>query len=86
MNVIFVCPARDIFIDSVDMTGYKMIKEYIEEELKSYIEVVVLNNVTRICSNNISAMLGALDELVALYLHLYKQGYYAQSLEFLLED
>jgi hypothetical protein len=78
MNVIFVCPARDIFIDSVDMTGYKMIKEYIE--------VVVLNNVTRICSNNISAMLGALDELVALYLHLYKQGYYAQSLEFLLED
>jgi hypothetical protein len=43
-------------------------------ELKLYIEAVGLNNVIQTCSINASAMLGVLDELVAMYPHLYTQG------------
>jgi hypothetical protein len=72
MNVMLVCPAGDIFIGSVDTTGHKKTKEYIAGELKTYIEAIGPNNVTQICTDNASAMLGALDELVATYPHLYK--------------
>jgi hypothetical protein len=46
MNVMLVCLIGDVFIGSVDTIGYKKSKEYIVEELKTYIEVVVPNNVT----------------------------------------
>jgi hypothetical protein len=86
MNVMLVCPAGDIFIGSVDTTGHKKTKEYIAGELKTYIEAIGLNNVIQICTDNASAMLGALDELVATYPHLYKQGCAAYILNLLLED
>jgi hypothetical protein len=73
MNVILVCLIGDIFIGLIDTTGHKETKVYITEELKSYTEIDGLNNATQICSNNASTMLEALDELVALYLLLYKQ-------------
>jgi hypothetical protein len=78
--------SRGVFIDSVDMTSHKKTKECIAEELKSYIEAVGLNNVTQIYSYNTSAMLGTLDELVALSFYLYKQGCCAHILDFLFED
>jgi hypothetical protein len=81
MNVMLVCPARDIFIDSVDMIGYKKTKEYIAGELRTYIVSIGLNNMTQICSDNANAMLEALDKLVALY----KQGCCAHILDLLLE-
>jgi hypothetical protein len=56
------------------------------EELKSYIKAIGLNNVTQICSDKASAILGMVDELVALYLHLYKQGCYAHILNLFIED
>jgi hypothetical protein len=86
MNVILVCLVGDIFIGLVDTIGYKKTKEYVADELKSYIEVIGLNNVTQICSDNASAMLGAQDELVALNPHLYKQDCCTHILDFLLED
>jgi hypothetical protein len=86
MNVMLVCPAVDIFIGSVDTTGHKKTKEYIAGELKTYIEAISPNNVTQICTDNASAMLGALDELVATYPHLYKQDCAAHILNLLLED
>jgi hypothetical protein len=86
MNVTLVCPAGDIFINLVDTTNHKKTKEYIAEELNSYIEVVDPNNVTQICSNNANAMLGVLDELIVLYSHLYKQGCCARILDLLLQD
>jgi hypothetical protein len=39
-----------------------------------------------ICLDNASAMLGALDDLVATYPHLYKQGCCAHILDLLLKD
>ena len=55
-------------------------------ELKLSIEAVGLNNVIQTCTINVNAMLGALDELVAMYLHLYKQGCYVHILDFFLKD
>jgi hypothetical protein len=71
MNIMLVCLVRDIFIGLVDTTGHKKTKEYIVGELKTYIKTIGPNNVTQICTDNASAMLGALDELVATYPHLY---------------
>jgi hypothetical protein len=56
------------------------------KELKSYIKVVGPNNVTQICLDIASVMLGAPDELVSLYLHLYKQGCHAHILDLLLKN
>jgi hypothetical protein len=76
----------DVFIGSVDTTGNKKTKKYIVRELKTYIEAVGPNNMTQICLDNASAMLGVLDDLVAIYPHLYKQGCCAHILVLLLED
>jgi hypothetical protein len=58
MNVMLVCPAGDVFIGSIDMTGHKKTKEYITEELRIYIEAIGPNNMIQICSENASTMLG----------------------------
>jgi hypothetical protein len=83
MNVMLVCPTRDVFIGS---TGHKKTKEYIARELRTYIEAVGPSNVTQICSNNANAMLGVLDNLVAMYPHLYKQRCCTHILDLLLEN
>jgi hypothetical protein len=74
MNVMLVYPTGDVFIGSVDTTSHKKTKEYIAGELRTYIEAIGPSNVTQIYSDNASAMLGALDDLVRTYPHLYKQG------------
>ena len=81
-----VCPARDVFIGLVDIIGHKKTNEYIAGKLRTYIEAIGPSNVTQICSDNASAMLGALDDLVRTYPHLYKQGCCAHILNLLLED
>jgi hypothetical protein len=86
MNVMLVCPAGDVFIGSVDTTGHMKTKEYIAGELRTYIEAIGPSKVTQICSDNASAMLGALDDLVPTYPHSYKQGCCAHILDLLLED
>jgi hypothetical protein len=86
MNVMLVCPTGNVFIGSVDTTNHKKTKEYIAGELRTYIEAVGPRNVTQIRSDNASAMLGALDKLVATCPHLYKQGCCAHILDLLLED
>jgi hypothetical protein len=86
MNVMLVCPAGDVFIGSIDTTGHKKTKEYIAGELRTYIEAIGPSNVTQICLDNTSAMLGALDNLVGTYPHLYKQGCCAHIRDLLLED
>jgi hypothetical protein len=74
INVMLVCPVGDIFIGSVDTTGHKKTKKYMAEELRTYIEAIGPSNVTQIYSDNANTMLGALDNLVAMYPLLYKQG------------
>jgi hypothetical protein len=86
MNVMLVCLAGDVFIGLVDTTGHKKTKEYIAGELRTYIEAIGSSNVIQICLDNASVMLGALDDLVAMYLHLYKQGCCTHILDLLLED
>jgi hypothetical protein len=86
MNVMLVCPVGDVFIGSIDTTGHKKTKEYIAGEHRTSIEAVGPNNVIQIYSDNASAMLGALDDLVAIYFYLYKQGCCANILDLLLED
>jgi hypothetical protein len=73
MNFMLVCLAGDVFIGSIDKTSHKKAKNYIVEEQKSYIKVIGPNNVTQICSDFASAKLEALDELVAMYPHLYSK-------------
>ena len=86
MNVMLVCLAWDVFIGLVDTIGHKKTKEYIVGELRTYIEAIGPNNVTQICLDNASAILGALDNLVATYPYLWKQGCCAHILDLLLED
>ena len=72
MNVMLVCLVGDVFIGSIDTTSHKKTKEYIAGELRTYIEAIGSSNVTQICLDNASAMLGVLNDLIRKYLHLYK--------------
>ena len=64
----------------------KKTKGYIANRLKEYIEVIGPSKVAQICSDNTSAMLGAMDEVVTTYPHIYKRGCCAHILDLLLED
>lgn len=86
MNVMLVCPVGDVFLGSIDTTGNKKDKGYIAGKLKEYIEAVGPHNVVQICSDNASAMLGAMDKVVEDYPHIYKQGCAAHIIDLLLED
>ena len=86
MNVMLVCPVGDIFLGSIDTTGNKKDKTYIAAKLTEYIELVDPANVVQICSDNASAMLGAMDKVVEVYPHIYKQGCAAHIIDLLLED
>ena len=61
-----VCPVGDIFLGSIDTTGNKKDKGYIAQKLIEYIEAVGPQNVVQICSDNASAMLGAMDKVVEI--------------------
>lgn len=86
MNIMLTCPAGDIFLGSVDTTGNKKTKEYIARELKNFIEQVGPNLITQVCTDNAANMLGAMDDVVDRYPHIYKQGCAAHALDLLLED
>ena len=86
MNVMLTCLVGDIFLGSIDITGNKKNKAYIAGKLKEYIEEVGPLNVVQLCSDNASAMLGALDMVIEEYPHIYKQGCAAHILDLLLED
>jgi hypothetical protein len=62
MNVMLSCPAGDIFLGSIDMTGNKKTKAYIATELK-FIEDIGPRFVTQICTDNATNMLGAMDDI-----------------------
>jgi hypothetical protein len=80
------CPIGDVFLGSIDTTGENKTMLYIVDEMKTFIEKVVSQYVTQICTDNGSNMLGAMDDIVATYLHVFKQGYKAHALDLLLED
>jgi hypothetical protein len=72
MNVMLSCPAGDIFLGSIDTTGNKKTKAYIATELKKFIDAVGPRFVTQICTDNATNMLGAMDDIVATYPHIFK--------------
>ena len=80
MNVMLCCLARNIFVDLVDISGNKKTKEYIVGELKRYIEEIGPMQVNQICLDNAANMLGALDNVVKTYPHIYKQRCAAHAL------
>jgi hypothetical protein len=86
MNVMLSCPVGDIFLGSIDTTGNKKAKSYIATELKKFIDAVGLRFVTQICTDNATNMLGAMDDIVATYPHIFKQGCAAHALDLMLED
>ena len=86
MNIMLSCPASDIFLGSVDTSGNKKTKEYIVEELKKFIKQIGPIKVSQICTDNAANMLGALDKVIEMYPHIYKQGCAAHALDLLLED
>jgi hypothetical protein len=61
-------------------------KAYIAIELKKFIDAVGPRFVTQICTNNATNMLGAMDNIVATYPHIFKQGCAAHALDLMLED
>jgi hypothetical protein len=86
MNVMLSCPTGDIFLGSIDTTGNKNTKAYIATELKKFIEDVGPRFVTQICTDNATNMLGAMDDIVTTYPHIFKQDCAAYALDLILED
>ena len=86
MNVMLVCPAGDVFLGSVDTTGEKKSMGYIAGEMKKYIREIGPQNVVQICTDNAANMLGAMDNILEEYPHMYKQGCCAHILDLLMED
>jgi hypothetical protein len=85
MNVMLSCPMGDIFLGSIDTTGNKKTKAYIATELKKFIDAVGPRFVTQICTDNATNMLGAMDDIVATYPHIFKQGCAENALDLMLE-
>ena len=86
MNVMMSCPGGDVFLGSLDTISNKKNVEYIATEMKKYIDEVGLTNVTQICCDNASNMLGVIDKIIEIYPCIFKQGCVAHTLDFLLED
>jgi hypothetical protein len=80
------CFVGDIFLGSIDMTGNKKTKAYFATELKKFIDDVGPRLVTQICIDNSTNMLGAMDDIVTTYPHIFKQGCAAHALDLMLED
>jgi hypothetical protein len=72
MNVMLSCPTGDIFLGSIDTIGNKKTKAYIATKLKKFIDAVGPRFVTQICTDNATNMLGAMDDIVATYPHIFK--------------
>ena len=86
MNVMLSCLVGDIFLSSIDTTGNKKRKAYITTKLKKFIDAVGPRFVTQICTNNATNMLGAMDNIVVTYPHIFKQGCDVHVLDLMLED
>ena len=54
-------------------------------ELKKFINAVGLRFVIQICTNNTTNMLGAMDNIVAMYPYIFKQDCAAHTLDLILE-
>ena len=76
----------DIFLGSINKIGNTKTKAYIAIELKKFIDVVGPRFVIQICTDNATNMLGAMDNIVATYLHIFKQDCIAHTLDLMLED
>jgi hypothetical protein len=72
MNVMLSYPVGDIFLGSIVTTGNKKTKAYIATELKKFIEDVGPRFVIQICTKNATNMLGAMDDIVTTYPHIFK--------------
>jgi hypothetical protein len=86
MNVMLSCPVDDLFLGSIDTIVNKKTKAYIATELKKFIDDVGPRLVTQICTDNATNMLGAMDNIVMTYPHIFKQGCTAHALDLMLED
>jgi hypothetical protein len=86
MNVMLSCLAVEIFLDTTDLTRNKKTKAYIATELKKFIDAVGPRFGTQICTNNATNTLGAMDDIVATYPHIFKQGCTVHALDLILED
>jgi hypothetical protein len=73
-------------LDSIDTIGNKKTKAYIAAELKKFIDAVGPRFMTQICTDNVTNMLGAMDDIVAMYPHIFKQGCAAYTLDLILKD
>ena len=86
MNIMLSCPVDNIFLGLEDTSGNKETKEYIAGELKKFIKEIRFMKVSQICTDNAANMLEAMDKVIEMYPHIYKQGCAAHALDLLLED
>jgi hypothetical protein len=76
-------PNGDVFIGSIDTTREWKDAHYICNALARYIEIIKVDNIVQICTNNVLSMRNATN------LHfpsLYFQGCVVHFLDLLLED
>jgi len=86
MNVMMSCSTGDVFLGSINTTRQNKTIAYILDQLKVFISKVGPKYVTQICTHNATNMLGAIDNIILTYPHIFKQGCMTHALDLLLED
>ncbi len=59
LNIIFACSSGDVFIGYIDTIGEWKHAHYVCNALGGYIEIVGINNIVQICTDNASNMRSA---------------------------
>jgi hypothetical protein len=78
-------PNGDVFIGSIDTTREWKDAHYICNALAGYIEIIKVDNIVQICTNNVLSMRNATNLLIRHFPSLYFQGYVIHCLDLLLE-
>jgi hypothetical protein len=82
----FVCPSGDVFIGSIDITREYKDAHKICNALDEYIETIGVNNIVKICTDNVSSMRNMPNLLIFCFPSLYFQVCDVHCLNLLLED
>jgi hypothetical protein len=81
-----VSPNGDVFIGCIDTIREWKDAHYICNALAGYIEIIRVDNIVQICTNNASNMKSAVDLLIRCFPNFYFLSYVVHCLDLLLED
>ena len=84
-NAMLVSSAGELFLGSVDTTGYEETIEYMASIMHKFIEKVGPHNIVQVCTDNAKSMLKASQIIIKKYPHIYIQGCAVHAMDLLLE-